>query len=139
MWTDARRKQSGFGKIKMMLQRDLLVLPREPELLKQLRALEFEQMPGGSVKIAVPERAGHDDLAMALMQAVSCVRPAPRGPDEIWPPARARPHGHRVRHPGPDVAPPGRGQGVPMSPRPVEWHAASYCVPSGRQPDSAAW
>ena len=107
MWTDARRKQSGFGKIKMMLQRDLLVLPREPELLKQLRALEFEQMPGGSVKIAVPERAGHDDLAMALMQAVSCVRPAPRGPDEIWP----RPElAHTVTASGirvPDVAPAG--------------------------------
>lgn len=75
VWTDARRKQSGFGKIKGLLQRGQLVLPNHPELLKQLRALQFEQMQGGSIRIEVPERQGHDDLAMALMQAVSVVRP----------------------------------------------------------------
>jgi hypothetical protein len=52
-----------------------LVLPNEPELLKQLRCLEFEQTTGGSMRIAVPERSGHDDIAMALMQAVSCIHP----------------------------------------------------------------
>ena len=75
VWTDVRRKQSGFGMIKSLLGSGRLVLPLHPELLKELRALEFEQLPGGSMRIAVPERAGHDDLAMALMQAVSCVHP----------------------------------------------------------------
>ncbi|MHB8297977.1 MAG: terminase large subunit domain-containing protein [Dermatophilaceae bacterium] len=75
VWTDARRKQSGFGMLKSLLQQGRLVLPRHPELLKQLRALEFEQLAGGGLRIAVPERAGHDDLAMALMQAVSCLHP----------------------------------------------------------------
>lgn len=73
VWTDMRRKQAGFGKVKMLLQRRLLVLPRHPELLKQLRALEFEQSQAGGVRISVPENKGHDDLAMALMQAVSAV------------------------------------------------------------------
>ena len=75
VWTDVRRKQDGFGRIKSLLQSGRLVLPLHPELLKELRALEFEQLAGGSVRIAVPERAGHDDLAMALMQAVLCVHP----------------------------------------------------------------
>ena len=73
VWTDMRRKQAGFGKIKLLLQRGLLVLPRHPELLKQLRALEFEQSAAGGVRISVPENKGHDDLAMALLQAVSCL------------------------------------------------------------------
>lgn len=75
VWTDVRRKQSGFGMVKMLLQQDRMVLPRFPELLKQLRALQFEQLAGGAVRIAVPDAAGHDDLAMALMQAMSCVEP----------------------------------------------------------------
>jgi hypothetical protein len=73
VWTDVNRKQSGFGRMRMLLQQDRLVLPRHPELLKQLRSLEFEQTTGGSMKISVPERSGHDDLAMATMQAVSMV------------------------------------------------------------------
>ena len=73
VWTDTRRKQAGFGKIKLLMQRGRLVLPRHPELLKQLRALEFESTQTGTTRIAVPENRGHDDLAMALLQAVSCV------------------------------------------------------------------
>jgi hypothetical protein len=128
VWTDVRRKQSGFGKIKMMLQRDLLVLPREPELLKQLRGLEYETMAGGSVKISVPERAGHDDVAMALMQAMSCVRPSMRYGDEI-PERQGLPH---------TVTP--SGIRVPEQPRPVAQHAMSYMVPAGREREpAAAW
>ncbi|MFR9803143.1 terminase large subunit domain-containing protein [Pseudonocardia sp. RS010] len=73
VWTDVRRKMSGFGKIKALLQADRLVLPRHPDLLRQLAALQFEQLAGGNLRIAVPEAAGHDDLAMAAMQALSCV------------------------------------------------------------------
>lgn len=128
VWTDQRRKQSGFGKIKMLLQRSILVLPREPELLRQLRSLEFEQSPGGGVKIAVPERAGHDDLAMALMQAASCLRPAMRGDGEI-PERLDLPH---------DVTP--GGTKVPLEPRPVQWHSLSYVLPAGKEREPAsAW
>lgn len=74
IWTDARRKQSGFSKIKGLMQEQRLVLPRHPELLRQLRSLEFEISTAGTMKIAVPETAGHDDLAMSLLQAVSSVK-----------------------------------------------------------------
>lgn len=72
--TDSRRKESGFGALKLLLQQGRLVLPRHPGLLRQLAALERETSEAGNVKIAVPERAGHDDLAMALMQAASCLQ-----------------------------------------------------------------
>lgn len=73
VWTDARRKMSGFGMLKGLMAQGRIVLPNHPDLLRELRALEFEQTESGLMRIAVPERAGHDDLAMALMQAVSCV------------------------------------------------------------------
>lgn len=86
--TDARYKESGFSAIKVLLQQGRLILPRHPELLKQLHALEYQQMPSGSLKIAVPERAGHDDLAMALVQAISCVGYAQATrPDDPRPPS----------------------------------------------------
>lgn len=130
VWTDVRRKQSGFGKIKALLQRGRLVLPRHPELLKQLRSLEFEQTPGGSLKISVPERAGHDDVAMALMQAVSCIRP--------WGASRAvGPSGVSA---GVEHVVTGRGVRVPVEARPVPWHLDSYRIPEGREDSSeAAW
>ncbi len=67
--TDVRRKQSGFGMIKGLLQTGRLVLPCEPDLLKQLRGLEFETLPSGNQRIAVPDRLGHDDICDALCQA----------------------------------------------------------------------
>jgi hypothetical protein len=89
VWTDNRRKQSGFGMVKSLLQSGRLVLPRHPGLLSELRALEFEQLPGGSVRIAVPDRSGHDDLAMGLMQAVSCIHPQALSQRQ-WEPGRRR-------------------------------------------------
>jgi hypothetical protein len=79
VWTDQRRKQAGFGRLKALLQRGVLALPRDPELLQQLRSLEFEQSQAGSVRISVPENRGHDDIAMGLMQAVSTL-----GESETW-------------------------------------------------------
>jgi hypothetical protein len=50
-----------------------LELPNYPPLLRQLRNLSFERLPAGGVRISVPERAGHDDLAMALCLAAYAV------------------------------------------------------------------
>jgi hypothetical protein len=72
--TDNRRKESGYGAIKGLLQAGRLVLPRHPSLLRQLAAMEFSTTDTGATRIQVPERSGHDDVADALMQAVSCVR-----------------------------------------------------------------
>ncbi|MDN5919511.1 MAG: terminase family protein [Pseudonocardia sp.] len=123
VWTNARRKQSGFGKIKTLLQSDRLILPRHPELLKQLRALQFEQQAGGGLRIAVPESAGHDDLAMALLQALSCVET--RAVRDGW----DDPHAHRFD--GETVTTPA-GVRIPRRPRPDE--RSHWCsTPSGEE------
>lgn len=67
--TDMRVKENAFGAIKGLIGQGRMVLPRHPELLRQLGALEFETRDSGGVSISVPERLGHDDLAMSLALA----------------------------------------------------------------------
>ena len=129
VWTDARRKQTGFGMLKGLLQRGELVLPSDPELLKQLRALEFQQQPGGGLRIAVPERSGHDDLAMALCQAVSCVSPwALRQRGQQGPPDWS----------GLDLVETGSGRALPAQPLPDRDGGAWYLLPQGAE-SSDGW
>ncbi|HET9779541.1 MAG TPA: hypothetical protein VFP81_09690 [Propionibacteriaceae bacterium] len=68
--TTSKVKEDAFGFIKLLLQQHRLVLPRHPSLLRQLSALEFSITEAGTMRIAVPERAGHDDVAMSLALAV---------------------------------------------------------------------
>jgi Terminase large subunit, T4likevirus-type, N-terminal len=68
--TTARLKETGFGFLRLLMAQGRLRLPRHPSLLRQLSALEFEQLESGLLRISVPERAGHDDVAMSLMLAV---------------------------------------------------------------------
>jgi hypothetical protein len=68
--TTGVRKEAAFSALKLEIQRGCLALPQEPALLRQLAALEYEQLDGGGLRIRVPERRGHDDLAMALALAV---------------------------------------------------------------------
>lgn len=80
------------------------------------------------MRISVPERSGHDDLAMALMQAVSCVRPRPAGADEV---VKRWNLPHTVT---------GLGVRVPVDARPLPWHGSSYTLPAGRESSfEAAW
>jgi hypothetical protein len=72
--TDNRRKESMFGTVKLLLQQGRLVLPVHPNLIRQMRSLEFSTTERGNTRIEVPTRLGHDDLVMALGQAASCVR-----------------------------------------------------------------
>lgn len=73
--TDARRKESGFGMLKLLMNQGRLVLPRHKDLRRQLSGLEYEVSETGNTRIAVPDRVGHDDLLMSLVQALSCVQP----------------------------------------------------------------
>jgi hypothetical protein len=125
--TDIRRKQSGFGMIKGLLQSKRLVLPRDPELLKQLRGLEFEQLPGGSLRIAVPDRVGHDDVAMSFMQAVSSVRlsEAVRHSDAFGSPQLAPADSEIVESKN--------GIKVPVKARPVSFHRDAFMYPRGSE------
>jgi hypothetical protein len=72
--TTAASKEDGFGRIKVLLQQGRLELPRHPGLLRQLGALAYETTDTGTVRIAVPQHRGHDDLAMAFMLAVGADR-----------------------------------------------------------------
>jgi hypothetical protein len=108
--------------IKGLLQRGQLVLPRHPELLKQLRSLQFEQTPGGSMRIAVPENLGHDDLAMALMQAISCVEP-----EHLYREDRAAGFGVAAADVG-ELSETTQGLKVPTAPRPMIDVGWSWCT-----------
>lgn len=77
--TTNQLKEDAFGALRMLIQQGRLVLPNHPGLLRQLHALEFEVTETGAVRIAVPERAGHDDLAMSLALA-AWGPPGPAGP-----------------------------------------------------------
>ena len=68
--TTAKLKENGFGLVKLLLQSGRLELPPHPGLLRQLHALTIERTDSGSARISVPDRVGHDDLAMALCLAI---------------------------------------------------------------------
>lgn len=84
--TTTRSKEDLFGALKLLFGEQRLVLPRHVELLKQLGNLEYEQLDGGSVRIAVPERRGHDDLVMALSFTMASAMSAARA----WEPQTGR-------------------------------------------------
>lgn len=91
--TTQHRKMNGFGALKVLLQQGRIVLPAHPELLKQLNSLHYEQSDNGLMRINVPESLGHDDYAMALMQAVSTINPrARRERAGVFHTPSARPH-----------------------------------------------
>lgn len=127
--TTNRRKQAGFGGIKVLLEQRRLVLPRHAELLRQLQALEFRYSETGQVQISVPERFGHDDAALALCQAYSCVNTWAPPPDhaERW-----------GESPGPTITTSG-GLTLPEQLRPL-WNSDQYVQwPSGAQTDESTW
>ena len=119
--TDQRRKMSGFSKIKYMLQAGELVLPREPELMRELHAVEYEFTDAGGQRIQA-RRGFHEDACMALLQAASCVEPVPN-PDG-WPLGGAV-YPHVVT---------AKGVTVPLEPRPREGWVASFRSPVGSAP-----
>ncbi len=123
VWTTARRKMSGFGRVKGLLQSGRLILPLHPPLLSELRALEFEQQAAGGLRIAVPERAGHDDLAMALMQATSCIEVAGLRDDPAT----------RFAVDPVEFVETGAGALVPRRPRPDRDHQGYLTVPGGQE------
>jgi hypothetical protein len=73
--TTAASKTAAYGLILSLLERGQLVLPRHPDLLRQLAGLRFEQGARGFMKIEAQESAVHDDIADALMLAMLPYRP----------------------------------------------------------------
>jgi hypothetical protein len=68
-------KTAGYGGILGLLEREQLVLPRHPQLLRQLAGLRFEQGERGFTRIEAENPAVHDDVADSLMLAAMPYRP----------------------------------------------------------------
>jgi hypothetical protein len=69
VFTTAAKKTAGYGCILNLLERGQLVLPRHPDLLRQLAGLRFQQGERGFTHIEAESDATHDDVADALMLA----------------------------------------------------------------------
>lgn len=126
VWTTTARKQNAFGVLKLLLDQHRVVLPAEPVLRRQLEALEFETTEAGSTKISVPVAKGHDDVAMALAQALSCVRHVrarrAEGPEMG--------HGELLSTPG----------GVKVFERPrLAYHPYAFRSPAGSEDGERGW
>lgn len=67
--TTSRSKTAGYGTILGLLEQGQLVLPRHPDLLRQLAGLRFEQGERGFTRIAADDPAVHDDVADSVMLA----------------------------------------------------------------------
>lgn len=117
VWTDNRRKQAGFSLLKSAMQSGTLVLPRDPDLMRELGHLDYERTPAGSLRIAA-RQGSHDDRAMSLLQAASCIRQRPNPAANGWPAAY-----EHIRT--------GRGAVIPLRPRPVEYSTSFYRSAAG--------
>lgn len=67
--TTAAKKTCGYSAILGLLEQGRLVLPRHPDLLRQLAGLRFEQGARGFMRIEAEDAVTHDDVADALMLA----------------------------------------------------------------------
>jgi hypothetical protein len=84
-------KADVLGNLRSLIVNGQIELPDHPQLIKELRALEVEALPGGQSRIGHPRRTGaHDDYACAVALAAWETRQAWRGttrpimsPDEI--------------------------------------------------------
>jgi hypothetical protein len=69
--TTSGKKTFAYGVVLGLLERGQLVLPRHPDLLRQLAGLRFEQGERGFTRIEAESAAVHDDVADALMLATA--------------------------------------------------------------------
>ncbi|HEV2924669.1 MAG TPA: hypothetical protein VGW98_11580 [Solirubrobacteraceae bacterium] len=73
--TSATSKTVGYSLVLGMMERGQLVIPRDPDLLRQLAGLKFEQGERGFTRIESEDIATHDDLSDALMLATIPYKP----------------------------------------------------------------
>ncbi len=82
--TTNQTKTAGYGSILGLLEQGRLVLPRNPDLLRQLAGLRFEQGERGFTRIEAEDPATHDDVADALMLAAMPTAPGRRRHLQSW-------------------------------------------------------
>ena len=73
--TTAALKTAGYGAILGLAERGLLFWQQNPDFLRQLRALRFEQGDRGFMRIEAENAAVHDDICDAAMLATLPYRP----------------------------------------------------------------
>ena len=69
--TTAAKKATAYGFLLSLLEQERLVLPRHPDLLRQLAGLRFEHTERGMTRIEADSPGLHDDVADALMLATA--------------------------------------------------------------------
>ena len=119
VWTDNKRKQTGFSILKSAMAAGTLILPRDADLMRELAHLDFERIPAGSLRIAA-RQGSHDDRAMSLLQAASCMRQMANPDATEWLPE----YPHTIT---------GRGTAMPLKPRPVEYRTSFFRSPAGAE------
>ncbi len=72
--TSAASKTLSYSVLLGLMERRQLVLPRHPDLLRQLAGLRYEQATGGLMRIGADNAALHDDVADALALATLPIR-----------------------------------------------------------------
>ena len=71
LFTNSQNKINGYGKMKILMQAGKLLIPREPELIKQLTTLRYTlSESGASMSIAHSRQYPKDDYCDALMFAL---------------------------------------------------------------------
>lgn len=71
IFTTAQNKVNGYGRMKILMQSGKLILPREPELIKQLTNLRYTiSESGASMNISHSKQYQKDDYCDALMFAL---------------------------------------------------------------------
>ncbi len=71
LFTNSQNKINGYGKMKILMQAGKLLIPREPELIKQLTNLRYTlSESGASMSIAHSRQYPKDDYCDALMFAL---------------------------------------------------------------------
>lgn len=103
----ALKKTAAYGTLLNLLERGQLVLPRHPDLLRQLAGLKFEQGERGFTRIEADDPATHDDVADSVALATLPYSPGGRARVLCALARLARGHARRASGQVPD-APVGR-------------------------------
>lgn len=71
VFSTQREKEAAYAKLAMLLEQHAIVLPDDPELLRQLGGIQAEPTISGGLRIAARTEKLHDDLPDALTLAVA--------------------------------------------------------------------
>lgn len=71
--TSMASKEDAYGRLRALIADRRLVLPDDPELLRQLAGMRYQARPSGGLSIHAADPNVHDDLADALSLAATAI------------------------------------------------------------------